>query len=505
MKTRILIAATVLLGVAATLSGQELTFTATYTADSGHEPAEIPVDTIDPARSIIRLEEGPSTTMHEVNFYFVKGDGTSDLVTVTTYTYPIYERFLHNPELLQEYERIEVYYNGEKGSSPFNQGSITITIEDRPFVEAVLDAPISYSADGKVQPAVFEMAEVEGADFVWVEMSSGQAVDLVVRARNPETGLSKSFSGNQIGFTGGSMSRAYETIYGSEPTGREAGVLLENPLGLHEPGKFTQVEVSLDISAGSGDEGDEGDEGTVYLTSLTAQERRAIAQSVQEESDAYDAAWTVTFWLWGAALVGGYLLTRLVYRSLAKSLAEVRLLGFIPLTWLVAAAVIPAWYAVVRLVWLSPLVPGNDPANLYIMNTSVLFIFLVVALPMLLDRRYNLCRNCKSYGTITLGGRETAGGTTTTYTASNRHHTIVTGEDKREFYNDQYVCTNCGHIRKRAFGVFSGRGRQSADVQSDGRLATTDVISAGGILNVALTLAQPYNWYRFYRAIGLAR
>lgn len=502
MRTGVKIVAGFFLTIAAALGAEHSTFVASYTSDSGHQPALIPIEAVDPARSIIRLEEGPQTTMHEVNLYFVKNEGVAERVKVQSYTYPVYQRFINNPHLLEQYTAIEVYYNGEKGSTPFNQGTINITLEERPFVEEVVHAPIAYSPDGKVEAAVFDMRDVEGADFIWVEMDVKEGVELMVRARNPESGLSKSIAGNQIGFFGGGMSRAYEKIYGSEPTGREAGILLETPLGLDEPGKFTKVEFSLQRY---GEKSDSGNSGKVYVTSLGANERIAIAQSVQEKSEAYDAAWNITFWLWGIALVSGYLLTRLVYRSFAKPLAETRLLGFIPLTSLFAGAMIPLWYAVVKAVWLSPLVPGKDNANLYFMNTSALFFLSVVTFPMLLDRRYNICKKCKKYGTVTLGGRESSGGSTTTYTASNHKHTIVTGEDTKEFYNDQYVCTSCGHVKKQVFGIFSGRGRQDVEVLRNGRLATSDLISVGGLVNLMLTLSQPYNWYRFYKVIGLVR
>lgn len=97
------------------------------------------------------------------------------------------------------------------------------------------------------------------------------------------------------------------------------------------------------------------------------------------------------------------------------------------------------------------------------------------------------------------------GGKETTYTASTKDEKINAGSDKQDFYNDAFVCSNCGHEKRQGFGIFSGSGRENVSMDSSGKLYRSDMINAGFLINIMLTISQPYNWFRFYRSMGLVR
>lgn len=320
----------------------------------------------------------------------IKPNGEEWTKSVSSYVIPVYEWFVNQPNVLSQYERLEIYFNGERGSSPFNVGYINVKFAERPFVEEPVTAAIKVTDEGEVLSAEFDMDQVRGADLVWVEMEGEEPVSIKVTRTNPERGLQpSSLAGSPISFQGDTFKRMYSDILNENATGFDAGIHLEQPLGVENRETFTKVQVSIGPSAASGSDATlPAMGGTVFLKTMTQEDRAAIAAKTKDAQKNMDKIWNTLYILLAIGVIGGYLLVRFVYKPISTQLANFRFLWLLSGTRIFYTIVSVVWIALVWLLWKSPIIPGNDFSDFGILIISFLPIILLVIEPLQLDKKY---------------------------------------------------------------------------------------------------------------------
>ncbi len=485
-------------------ANEETVLKAGYDKEEGHTPAVIEISKLDPASTVIELEEQKGT-YHEAYLYFIKPDGEEWSKKVSSYVIPVYEWFVNQPEKLSQFNKLEIYFNGERGSNPFNVGYMNVKFTERPFVEEPVTAAIQVTKNGEVIPAEFDMDQVRGADFVWVEIGVEEPVSIKVTRTNPDRGLQpSSISGSPISFQGGTFKRMYSDILNENSTGYDAGLYLEQPLGVEDRGTFTKVQVSIGPSDDIGSDATlPAMNGTVFLKTMTQEDRAAIAAKAKEAQKNMDKVWNIFYVLLAIGIVGSYLLVRLIYKPRATQLASFRFLWLLSGTRIFYTLVSVGWIAIVWLLWKSPLIPGNAISDLGILMISFLPIIFLVIEPLQLDKKYKRCSNCKAYVSPDFIGTQGLGGSRTKHTAKLGDERISTGTETHSYSADHFECPNCGADMSRYYSMHSG-GKADVRVGNDGKMST-DLMNTHAFFNFVLNLAQPYKWYRFYRKIGLLK
>ena len=487
------------------LSAEEETVKrAGYTNEGGHDPAVIEVSKLDPAGTVLELEEQEGV-YHRAYLYFIKPNGEEWIKEVSSYTVPVYEWFVNQPDALSQYEKLEIYFNGKRDSTPFNTGFMNVKFTGRPFVEQPVTGTLEVKANGEVVPAEFDMEQVRGADLVWVEMEKDEPVSIKVSRTNPERGLQpSSLYGRPISFQGGSFKRMYSEILNEKATGFDAGIHLEQPLGVEDRGTFTKVHVTIAPPAESGSDAElPSMQGTVFLKTMTQEDRAALAAKAKEARKNMDKVWNILYILLAIGVIGSYLLVRFVYKPRAVQLAGFRFLWLLSGTRIFYTVVSVGWIAMVWLLWKSPLIPGSAISDFGILMISFLPIILLVIEPLQLDKKYKKCSTCKTYVSPDFIGNQGLGGSRTKHSAKLGDEKINTGSETHSYSADNFVCPNCGADMTRFYSIHSG-GKADVRVGNNGKMST-DVMNTHGLMNFFLTLAQPYNWYRFYRGIGLLK
>jgi hypothetical protein len=487
------------------LSAQEETVKrAGYNSEEGHDPAVIEVSKLDPASTILEFEEQKGV-YHRAYLYFIKPNGEEWVKEVSTYTVPVYEWFANQPDLLNQYERLEIYFNGKRDSSPFNTGFMNVKFTARPFVETPITGTLEVKENGEVVPAEFDMEQVRGADLVWVEMEHDEPVSIKVSRTNPERGLQpSSLAGTPISFQGGSFKRMYSEVLNEKATGFDAGIHLEQALGVEDRGVFTKVQVTVTFPAKSGDDAELSPmKGTVFLKTMTQDDRAALMAKAEKSQKNMEKIWNTLYILLAIGIIGGYLLIRFVYNPRATQLANFRLAWILSGTRIFYTVVAVGWIAMVWILWKSPVIPGDALSDFGILMISFLPIIFLVIQPLQLDRKYKKCSNCKTYVSPDYLGKQSLGGSHTKHSAKLGDEQIDTGEESHTHSADHFVCPNCGADMSRFYSIHSG-GKADVRVGNNGKMSS-DIMNTGGLMNFFLTLAQPYNWYRFYRGIGLLK
>lgn len=487
------------------LSAEEETIKrAGYTNEEGHNPAVIEVSELDPAGIVLEFEEKKGV-YHRAYLYFIKPNGEEWIKEVSTYTVPVYEWFVNQPDTLSQYEKLEIYFNGKRDSTPFNTGFMNVIFTGRPFIEQPVTGTLKVKADGEVVPAEFDMDQVRGADLVWVEMEKDEPVSIKVSRTNPERGLQpSSLYGDPISFQGGSFKRMYSEILNEKATGFDAGIHLEQPLGVEDRETFTRVHVSIGPPADSGS----GKvlppmQGTVFLKTMTQEDRTALAVKAKQAETNMDKVWNTLYVLVAIGVIGSYLLVRFVYKPRAVQLADFRFLWLLSGTRIFYTVVSVGWIAMVWILWKSPLIPGSAVSDFGILMISFLPIILLVIEPLQLDKKYKRCSTCKTYVSPDFIGNQGLGSSSTKHSAKLGDENIDTGSETHSYSADYFECPNCGADMTRFYSIHSG-GKKDVRVGNNGKMST-DVMNAHGLMNFFLTLAQPYNWYRFYRGIGMLK
>ncbi len=486
-------------------SDEKIVKTAEYTKEGGHKPAVINISDLDPDKAVVEMKEGDKTVFLEAHLYFIRPDGTEVKKKVTSYTVPLYKWFDESNGGLSQFERLEIYYNGERGSSPFRVGNMQVIFKKRPYVKDPVMKPLSVDEKGNVTPAVFSMEEVRGADFVWVEMDNDKPVSIKVQVTgDSERNALHTVSGRGITYQGGSMKRMNSKIFGESTKGIDAGKHLERALGVEDNGAYKEVLVSVEPPEMS-KLGTvlEKNTGKAYLKTLTPEEKKAITQKAAAKKNDMDKVWNITYTLLGVLIVGCYLFIRIVYNRIAVFLANFRFLWLISGTRIFYTALFIIWFIILHMLWKSPIIPGQAISDFGILALTFLPLIFLVLTPLQLDQKYKRCSNCRKYISPEYLGSTDLGGTKTSYSSHTDTEHVNTGTEEHSYNADHYVCPECGHDMTWFYSIHSG-GKEDSFITNTGRIGT-DLMNTNALFNFFLSIAQPYKWYKFYRFIGLLK
>ncbi|MFP4521867.1 MAG: hypothetical protein ACLFQK_06950, partial [Fibrobacterota bacterium] len=341
---------------------------------------------LNPSNAVIEFEEEKGV-YHRAYIYLIKSDGKERVEKVSTYSVPVYKWFDKNQNQSGLYEKIEIYFNGKRGSNPFNTGYMKV----------------KYSKASK--------SAIRAAG------NTGKNADNVVLTEES----------------------------GAEKVGENAA---ETPLN---PNRVRNI---------------------LYI-------------------------------LVAAGTIISYLLVRMVYKPNSSRFANSRVLFLFSGTRVFYTSISLAWIAVVYGIWKSPLVPGSELSDLGILMISFAPIILFVIEPLQLDRKYKKCGNCKRFVSPEFIEKHNLGSSGTKYTANLGDQKLDAGSESHSYGADHFVCPECGEDMSRYYSIHSG-GKKDVSIGNDGKMST-DIMNTNGLINLAFNLAQPYNWYRFYRGIGLLK
>lgn len=465
MRKRIFLLLTFLLVTSTQLLSETYTRKAVYKKPDINEPARIKASEIDESRTTIKIEEVSGRYSRIYIYAITKDDKEIKFKTYSAgWEIPIYKWL--NYATIDNYKEFLFYINADKGGESLYEAEVNLTFESPDIMESEVSKTFEMSTEGTVEPVYFPLNDIKGANYVTLEMESGNQGNIIVFAYNQQTKDKKNIREVDFKWNNTYLERAIDDINREKYT--HLGVTLEKP---SESFSF------------------ENAKGTVTVKVLSKEElkkRDKIVENFRKLN------WRLLL----INLIAGLLFMKLLYPLFADKIVRFKLIVMI-----MPLLVMLVWAGIVYILTLTPLIPHH----IYYGKISWMFgsipLLISIAIPIAVDRKYNKCKKCGYYGKMDFVDYNQSE-TTRQFTASDGFTKYDAGHETETTFTDYRGCPDCGNIISGSTTITTGTGQKTL-YKKNGKVYEKD---DGNILGSILTaLFNPYNWYLIFKKISILK
>ncbi|MFP4547752.1 MAG: hypothetical protein ACLFQM_06435 [Fidelibacterota bacterium] len=447
------------------------TFTrkAIYKKPETIKPAYIKASEIETAEVTIKIEK-LSGKYSRIYIYAVPKEG--DEFKLSTYSAG-WEIPLHkwvSTADLEKYDGFKFYVNADKGGESLYEAELKLTFEGKTIMEAPVKKPIEVNPQGGVSPAYFPLEDIEGANYITLGPESGRHGKIVVFAFNKKTGDKKIIKTVEPKWNNTYLDKLIDEINRKKYT--HLGVTLEKT---SDSFSFEKTKYTVTVKS---------------LSQKDLEKREAIVENYQKTN----------YYIFVINLLGGLLFMKLIYPLFANVIVRFKFL-FWNTRRVITGVVLLLWAGVVYLLTLTPLIPHHIYYAAITWAWGGVPLIFSVAIPIAVDAKYNLCKNCGYYGKMDFIDYDMSE-TTREYSATDGFSTYDAGHETDTTFTDYRGCPKCGNEISASTTVTTGTGRQSL-FKKNGKVYRRN---SGNIFgSILITFLNPYTWYLIYRKIRLLK
>lgn len=367
---------------------------------------------------------------------------------------------------IEQYKAFIFYVNADKGAESLYNAEVKLIFETPETMEGPVSKPISANENDEVEPVYFPFKEIPGANYITLNMESGNQGNIVVFAYNPETKNKKTLR---------TVNRKWNNTY------------LENLLLEVDKNKYTQLGVTMEKSSESFSF--KNARGTVTVKSLTNDELKARDAIVSKFKKTNKYIFFIN-------LIFGLIFIKLIYPAFANKLMKNR---FLASTAPVLVLIIFA--AIVYILSLTQLIPHHIYYGARTWAIGCIPLVFTLSLPIAVDVKFNKCKKCGYYGKMDFIDYDQTENTTQ-YTVNDGGNTYDAGHQTDTTFTDYRGCPSCGNVATASTTISTGTGRKTL-VKRNGKVYEKD--SGNIFITMMARLMNPYTWYLFYKKLTFVK
>lgn len=455
----------ILLIFASQLFSETITRKAVYKKPDINEPARIEASEIDASRTTIKVEK-VSGKFSSIYIYAVNKNG--ETFKFKTYSagweIPMYKWL--NYSNIDDFKEFIFYVNADKGGESLYEAEVNLVFETTEIMKEPVFKEIGVNDQGIVEPVYFPLKEISGANYVTLNMESGNQGNIVIFAYNPKTKDKKIIKTVSSQWNNTYLERAIDDINRDKYT--QLGIKLEKP---DESFSF------------------ENANGTVTVKVLSNEELKK-RDAIVEEFNSFK--WRLLL----INLIAGLLFMKLFYPLFSRKIMRFRVIALIS-----PALVLIIWAGIVYLISLTPVIPHHIYYGRIAWMFGSIPLLITVGIPITVDAKYNKCKKCGYYGKMEFLDYDQSE-TTTQFSARDGNRVYDAGHETDTTFTDYRGCPNCGNVISGSTTITTGTGRKSLYKQN-GKVYEKD---NGGILgSILITFLNPYTWYLIFKKITILK